>query len=209
VRWGLVPGPGGSGSPTLRRGPVCLSRWGGVPSAPRSRWFPVPSRPGSRRSEECRLPDPGEARRPGLRGVPVALPRWGGGPVAPRSSGFPVPGGAGRAVPRGAPSALSRRGLARGAPRSAVCLTPVGPGARPLEAGDSGRGGMGCRTSEEVRFPVPWGGVPHLRGGPVPCPGGVGCRWPREASGSLSRWGGVPSTPRSRWFPVPLRLGAR
>ena len=50
------PDPMERGAPILRRGPVSLSRWGGVPSAPKSRWFPVPMKLACRPSEECRSP---------------------------------------------------------------------------------------------------------------------------------------------------------
>jgi hypothetical protein len=92
-------------------------------------------------------------------------------------------------------------------------------------------GGVGGRSSEEIRFPVPvgWGAIGSEEP-PVPCPGGT--RRPRlrrapvarsrrggargapksavcpapEGRGTHPGWGGRPSAPRSWRFPVPARL---
>jgi hypothetical protein len=60
-----LPGP-------VRR--VDLTRWGGVPAAPKSFRFPVPVELAGRPSEECRLPGPGGAVSPVLRRARGLLP---------------------------------------------------------------------------------------------------------------------------------------
>jgi hypothetical protein len=79
-------------------------------------------------------------------------------------------------------------------PRRVPSALPRGRGPIPVR--------LGARCSEERRLPGP-----VRRGDPDPV--GTGAPLLRRGSVSLSRWGGAPSTPKSRWFPVPVRLAGR
>jgi hypothetical protein len=202
--------PGWNGAPHLRGGSVSLSRWGGVPTAPRGRWFPVPVELACRFAEARRLPGPGGTGWPMLRRAPVARSRWNWLAGAPKSAGCPVPVETGLPVCRSAPVARFRWGWLVGLPKRADCPVPAERG-RPC----SEERGVPCPC--EVRRAVP-------RGTPLPTPVGrgpapieVGGLWPvetgapalRRGSMSLSRWNGGARAPKSSGFPVPVRPGAR
>jgi hypothetical protein len=159
----------------------------------------------------------------------------------PCEMGDPASNAAGPPSLRRARETLPRWVAARGAPKNSVCVGPVRRSSRrseecrlpcPVRRGTLPRGGVGGRSSEEVRFPVPvgWGAVGSEELA-VPCPGGA--RRPRlrgapfawlrrggargapksavcpapEGRGTHPGWGGGPSAPKSWRFPVPVKRG--
>jgi len=125
----------------------------------------------------------------------------------------PCRGGPGRPAPRGGGSGVRRRPNSAEARRPAPRRVPL---AEPRERGPAGveraglrgassarsRGGgadptrleRGRRTSEEARSPCPGEALRAVR---------------RSAPFAVPRWGGVPTTPKGRWFPVPVELAGR
>jgi hypothetical protein len=181
------------GGPSLRGGPGFQSRVRAA-AAPRSAVClveaegPCPSRSGGA----------GPPRRPG------SLSRWVRGARAPKSS-----------------RSRSRRGLARGAPKSSGCPVPVRRSSRCPEERRVPAPWAGCPSRSEVLVQLGWGadppkrsgslfrwgGVPTLRRGPVPCPGGLGLAVLRRAPSALSRRGGARGAPKSAVCPVPVGVG--
>jgi hypothetical protein len=171
-----LPCPGGVGCPMPRGAPGSLSRWSLARGAPRGAVCWTPARPCARCSEERRLPCPG-----GRGSLPTQAGLQTGemGGRATEEMWFPVSGGLGGRASEEVWFPVPVRPCAR---RSEECRLPC-------------PGGVGCPRLRRAPSSLSrWGGVPGLRGDPVPCPGEAVRATLRRVPFAVPRveWGAAP-----------------